>query len=71
MDKHRLLIPTWVSMTGHSLPKSKRTELSAMLETAFGSAEAQVIMAANPIDPGPLKDGSKLCTLPILKWTMT
>ena len=65
LDKHRLLIPAWVSMTGHSIPKTRRSDMSAVLVAAFGSADADVIVAAGPSSSEALKDGSKLCTLPI------
>lgn len=64
-DKHRLLIPAWVAAPGHSLTKSRRTEVAKVLRAAFGSENANV-MGPSLIDFNkPLEDGSKLCTLPI------
>jgi hypothetical protein len=63
-DKHRLLIPVWSDAVGHSITKSKRAEWAHVLHNAFGSADADVIIPLL-VPGGPLKNGSKLCTLPI------
>ena len=63
LDKHRLLIPIWGSMVSHTIPRSKRAELSEEFLAAY--ADGELFLAAGPLTPGPLKDGSKLCTLPI------
>jgi hypothetical protein len=65
LDKHRLLIPTWVCMVGHTPTRTRRSEMKDVLINALGSADADVIVGAVSIDPGPLGNGSKLCTLPI------
>jgi hypothetical protein len=63
LDKHRLLVPIWGSMVSHTIPRSRLAELPEELRAALGDGE--VFLAANAVTPGPLKDGSKLCTLPI------
>jgi len=64
-DKHRLLIPAWGAAPTHSITKSRRAEIAKVLQAAFGSENAEV-MVGSLIDSNlPLEDGSKLCTLPI------
>ena len=67
LDKHRLLVPIWTNMVSHTITKTKRIEWSNAIRSAFGEHPGKVLMAANATTPGPLKDGSKLCTLPILE----
>jgi hypothetical protein len=63
LDKHRLLVPVWTNMVSHAIPRTKLAELSDELRAALGPGKA--FIAANALSPGPLKDGSKLYTLPI------
>jgi hypothetical protein len=64
-DKHRLLIPARINVAGHSITKTQRAQFAKALESAFESKDAKV-MGGSSIDFNiPLKDGSKLCTLPI------
>lgn len=65
LDKHRLLIPIWGSMVSHTIPRSTYAALSEELRAALGTGE--VFLAANSLTPGPLKDGDKLCSLPIVE----
>jgi hypothetical protein len=63
-DKHRLLIPVWTAAPARSITKSRRLEMANVLLSAFGS-ESTDVMVPSLVPPGPLEDGSKLCTLPI------
>jgi hypothetical protein len=63
LDKHRLLVPAWTNMVSHTIPRTKLAELPEGLRAALGPGE--VFIATNDVPNGPLKDGSKLCTLPI------
>jgi hypothetical protein len=63
-DKHRLLIPVWSDAVGHSITKSKRAEWASVLQSAYGSPDADV-MIPFLVPDGPPVNGSKLCTLPI------
>jgi hypothetical protein len=64
-DKHRLLIPAWAAVPAHSITRSRRTEMANVLRSAFGSGSANVMVGSLIDSNAPLKDGSKLCTLPI------
>jgi hypothetical protein len=64
-DKHRLLIPVWAAAPAHSITKSGRAEMAAVLRSAFGSESANVMVGSLVDSSTPLEDGSKLCTLPI------
>jgi hypothetical protein len=64
-DKHRLLIPAWTAVPGHTLTKTRRAELANVLRSAFGSEDADVMGPSLISSAKPLEDGSKLCTLPI------
>jgi len=63
LDKHRLLVPVWANMVSHTIPKTKLKEMPEGLRAAF--QEGEIFLAASAITPGPLKDGSKLLTIPI------
>lgn len=65
LDKHRLLVPIWGTMVSHTIPRTKLAELPEGVRTALGFGA--VFIATDALSPGPLKDGSKLCTLPILE----
>ncbi len=64
-DKHRLFIPAWAAVPAHSITKTRRTEVAQVLKSAFGSENADVMVALPGAVSGPLEDSSKLCTLPI------
>jgi hypothetical protein len=64
-DKHKLLIPAWTAAPAHSITKSRRAEIANVLRSAFGSESANVMVGSFIDSSVPLKDGSKLCTLPI------
>jgi hypothetical protein len=63
-DKHRLLIPVWFASTGHTITKSRRSEVANVLRAAFGTENADVMIPLE-LPNGSLEDGGKLCTLPI------
>lgn len=63
LDKHRLLVPIWTNMVSHTITRTKRTEMADVIRAA--NLSGKVFLAANAATSGPLKDGSKLCTLPI------
>lgn len=65
LDKHRLLIPIWEDMTSHSMPRSQKAAMAEGLKAAFGDNWQNTLIALNRVTSGPLKDGSKLFTLPI------
>ena len=64
-DKHQLLIPAWAAAPSRSLTKSKRAELTKVLEAAFGGKNADAMGPSLVSSDLPLEDGSKLCALPI------
>jgi hypothetical protein len=64
-DKHRLLIPAWAAAPAHSITKSRRAEVAKVLQAAFGSEDAKVMVGSGIDFDVPLEDGSKMCTLPI------
>jgi hypothetical protein len=63
LDKHRLLVPVWGNVVSHTITRTKRTEMDKVIRAAFTNRPGKVFIAANAVSPGPLKDGSKLCTL--------
>lgn len=65
LDKHRLLVPTWTIMVSHTIMRTKRVEMADVIRAALGNNPGPVFVAANAVTSGPLKDGSKLLTLPI------
>ena len=50
-------------MVSHTITRTKRTEMADVIRAA--NLSGKVFLAANAATSGPLKDGSKLCTLPI------
>jgi len=64
-DKHRLLIPAWGAAPAHTITKGRHAEVANVLRAAFGSESANVMVGSSIDSNVPLKDGSKLCTLPI------
>lgn len=65
LDKHRLLIPVWEDVTSHTLPKTLRIELEETLRHSFGERWKDTMVNYNVPATEPLKNGSKLLTIPI------
>ena len=63
-DKHRLLIPAWISVIGRSLYRSERATIENALRETFPTGLPKGMLAATP-GINFLEDGAVLCSVPI------
>ena len=69
-DKHRLLIPVWGSLIGHSFSLPERAKVEVALSERFPKGLPRGFLTA-PSEPVYLKDGGELGLFRLRRWTIT